>query len=89
MGKPSIPCCSHTDLGGAGSQHAGRKRPKYESSDLISPGQREASSLVIILCFWNSHDGVFREEPTCGFVFDLLRHSRRGELGAFRVLQRS
>lgn len=43
-------------------------QPKHESSHLISPGQREASSLVIVLCFWNSHDSVCREEPACGFL---------------------
>lgn len=54
----------------------GRTQPKHKISDLISPGQREASSLVIVPCFWNSHDSVFREERICGSVLDLPRHTR-------------
>lgn len=55
----AVPCCSHTDLEHAGSQHAGQQHgPDMKAAVLISPGQREASSLVLILCFRNGCDNT-------------------------------
>lgn len=55
----AVPCCSRTDLEHAGSQHAGQRRgPDMKAAILISPEQREASSLALILCFRNGCDST-------------------------------